>query len=145
MSKLLWGPLKAGSWPIRPIPIEFRRTQISDVQTLLLSGSIDLGTPAEFATNDLLPLLSQGRQIVLAECGHMDIEWTDPENAQRILTSFYRTGIPDTSLNRYVPMDFRVSWGFSRMARMFLAAVVVFVLGLSLSSLWLIGFLRKRN
>ncbi|RPH35514.1 alpha/beta hydrolase, partial [bacterium] len=65
MGKLLWGPLRAGQWPTKQLPEEFRKLQRSGVETLLLSGSIDFSTPAEFATRELLPYLKNGKQVIL--------------------------------------------------------------------------------
>jgi pimeloyl-ACP methyl ester carboxylesterase len=54
LSKILWGSLSYGGWPMQLLPDELRKPRKSDVQTLLLSGSIDFSTPAEFATEELL-------------------------------------------------------------------------------------------
>jgi pimeloyl-ACP methyl ester carboxylesterase len=126
MSKLLWGPLSYGRWPTTQLPEEFRHARRSDVQTLLLSGSVDFSTPPEFATNELLPYLKNGKQVILSECGHVnDVLYVNPENTRLMLTSFYATGLANTSLNSYVPMDFRVSWGFPAIAKITLGAVAL--------------------
>ncbi len=118
LTKALWCPLVHASWPVRKIPKEFQNLQHSDTETLLLSGSIDFSTPAEFASNELLPYLRNGRQVILSECGHVSDMWyARVDNTRRMLTSFYNTGSPDTSLNQYVPMDFNVKWGFARIAK----------------------------
>jgi pimeloyl-ACP methyl ester carboxylesterase len=125
MGKLLWGPLRFGAWPIKPIPEEYRKLQRSDVETLMISGSVDFSTPAEFATNELLPYLGRGKQITLSELGHIDDVWAiQPEATKRLLTSFYDTGVADDSLCTYVPMDFNVKWGFPKIAKVGLGVVV---------------------
>ena len=50
LGKLLWGPIRYARWPTQQVPAEFRKQQHSDVETLLLSGSVDFSTPAENAT-----------------------------------------------------------------------------------------------
>ncbi len=45
VSKQDWGSFKKGGWPIKPIPKEYRGLQYSDVETLLVNGSIDFATP----------------------------------------------------------------------------------------------------
>ena len=145
MSMLLWGPTKDSAWPIKPIPEEFKKPRHSSVQTLLLSGSIDLATPAEFAANDLLPYLDNGRQIVFSECGHLDIEWVNRDSVKRIVTGFLDTGVPDTSLDHYVPMNFRVSWGFPQIAKVSLIATVTIVVLILFFLAWfLVGPVRRR-
>jgi pimeloyl-ACP methyl ester carboxylesterase len=143
MGKLLWGPLRFGAWPIKQIPGEYRKLQPSDVETLLISGSVDFSTPAEFATNELLPYLSRGKQIVLSEMGHVDdVLAIRPEATERLLKSFYETGIPDDSLCTYVPMDFNVEWGFPKIAKVGLGVVIggtVIILG---GLVWLIKSIK---
>jgi hypothetical protein len=143
MGKLLWGSLSFGNWPIKPIPEEYRSLQRSEVETMLISGSVDFSTPAEFATNELLPYLSRGKQIVLSEIGHVDdVLAIRPETIRRLLTSFYETGIPDDSLCMYVPMDFTVKWSFPKIAKIGLAVVFVGIAIIAGGLVWLIKAIR---
>jgi pimeloyl-ACP methyl ester carboxylesterase len=142
MSILLWGPSSYGRWPTQELPEEFRKLRQSDVVTLLLSGSVDFSTPPDFATKELLPYLTNGRQIILSECGHVNDMWyANVENTRLILTTFYRTGVPNTSMNSYIPMNFSVSWGFPRLAKIALGVVAFLVLAL----IALIVHLTKRH
>ena len=95
-------------WPTNPIAEEYRGVQPSDVETLLVSGSIDFNTPVQFARDELLPSLSKGQQVVLAEYGHGEFLSLQPEASERLLTSFYDTGIADDSLFTYHQVDFSV-------------------------------------
>jgi pimeloyl-ACP methyl ester carboxylesterase len=126
MGKLLWGPLAHGHWPTKQLPEEFRKLRQSDVQTLLLSGSRDFSTPPEYATNELLPYLKKGKQVILSECGHVnDVWYVNTDNTRLMLTSFYNTGVANTSLNSYVPMSFVVQWGFAGIAKLVLWLLVI--------------------
>ncbi|HUI31469.1 MAG TPA: alpha/beta hydrolase [Candidatus Acidoferrales bacterium] len=146
MGKLLWGPLSYGHWPMTHLPEKFRKAQRSNVETLLLSGSVDFSTPPEFATNELLPYLKNCRQIILSECGHVnDIWYAKVENTRLILTSFYDKGVPNTSLNSYIPMNFGVSWGFALIAKAALAAIVVVVIAFAAIVIWFIRRYRRRH
>lgn len=146
LSKLLWCPLSFGSWPMEQIPREFRNLQQSEVETLLLSGSIDFSTPAEFAKNELLPYLKNGRQVILSECGHVNDMWyAKMENTRLILTSFYDTGVPNTSMNSYIPMDFSVKWGFPTIAKITLGVITLVGIALVTVIIWLIKRYRKRK
>ena len=125
----IWGT--AGAWPTRLIPPELRRPQPSDVPTLLVSGSVDFSTPAEFATRELLPFLKNGRQVILREFGHVnDIFSLNPQAIERLLVSFFNTGEADDSLFTYTPMDFTVSRGFPKIAKLGLGVGGVLLLGL---------------
>lgn len=45
-------------------------------------------------------ILRHGRQVILSERGHVNDVWDiSPENTRRILTSFYRTGVPSKERN----------------------------------------------
>ncbi|MDP4222667.1 MAG: alpha/beta fold hydrolase [Bacteroidota bacterium] len=129
-SKLLWS---LGDWPTAPIPEDFRKIQNSNVETLLVSGSIDFATPAIFATKELLPALPRGKQVILSEMGHTGDLWgVQPQAAVHMLTSFYDTGKADDSMFKYAPMDFGVSWGFPLIAKIAVAVSLLLILGLLL-------------
>ena len=143
MSKLLLGSAHYGRWPVKLLPEEFRTPQKSDVQTLLLSGSVDFSTPAEAATMELLPYLKKGRQVVLSECGHVnDMFYAGAENTRLILKSFYNTGVPNLSLNSYIPMDFSVRWGFPAIAKIALGVIALIGIVVVVGIAW---FLRKHG
>src|SRR4030042_1405014 len=77
------------------MPDEFRKAQHSSVETLLLSGSVDFSTPAEYATHELLPLISNGKQVILAEMGHTNDLWNvqRPDSASHSKAGSLATGL----------------------------------------------------
>ena len=114
---LIWGGA-AKAWPASAPADEFRKVHPSDVETLLINGRLDFSTPVQYARDELLPSLKNGRLIVLSEMGHVGDFWgTQPKAARRLLTSFYDTGVADDSLFTYVPMKFDVSIGFPLIAK----------------------------
>ena len=140
-SKLSWGCAQYSQLLIKSIPEEFRKVQDCDVETLLVSGSVDFATPAENATNQLLPHLTKGKQVILAEMGHCGDLWNvQPEAFERLLTSFYDTGVADDSLFTYAPMEFSVTWGFPRIIKIALILILLIVLGV----IWLVRFIIRR-
>jgi pimeloyl-ACP methyl ester carboxylesterase len=135
----------AQGWPANLIRQELRSVQPSDVDMLLVSGNIDFSTPARFATEELLPALANGRQVVLSEFGHTGDVWTlQPEATVRLLTSFFDTGVADSSLYRYQPMSFHVGLGLTGMAKLGVTAMVVLVV-LLVAFVWLIVWLVRRR
>jgi hypothetical protein len=119
---------ESGSWPIQLLPAELRQVQPSAVETLLVSGSVDFSTPAETAAQELLPALSRGEQVILSEVGHAaDLMTLQPQAYERLLTSFYDTGVADDSLYTYLPMDFNVPLGFPAMAKIMLGTIAVVI------------------
>ncbi len=132
------------SWPTSPIPEEYRSVRRSNVETLLISGNLDVATPAEVAENELLPSLANGTHIVLSDMGHVDDTWRSrQEGMNLLLTSFFDTGIANDSLIDHVPMDFRVRRGFPTLAKIgrgvVVGGAVIVVAGVT----WLVGALTR--
>lgn len=114
------------SWPTQRIPQEFHQAQPSDVETLLVSGCVDFSTPAKYATEELLPHLTHGKQIILSEMGHVsDMLTLQPKAAERLLVSLFDTGAADDSLFKHQPMDFKVKVGFPLIAKISLVAAAL--------------------
>jgi len=121
----------AAGWPVNTIPEEYQSVQPSDVETLLVSGNIDLWTPWQFAEDELLPYLSKGQHVVVAENGHAEMLWRQPEASERLLTSFFDTGEADDSLFTYQPWEYNPGLGFPAIAKIILAVgalIVTFIL-----------------
>jgi pimeloyl-ACP methyl ester carboxylesterase len=127
LSYIFWG--SGLSWPAKKVPVAYRQAQPCDVETLLVSGSNDFSTPAEYAAQELLPTLSRGYQVVLAEMGHVGDLWgMQPEATHHLLANFYDAGRVDDSRFHYQPMDFKVRWGFPKLAKIAAGTVVLIIL-----------------
>jgi len=143
VSLMLWS--MGSAWPTHPIPQEYLQVQPTDVETLLISGSIDFSTPPQFATEELLPYLSNGEQVILGDFGHTGSFWnSQPEARVHMLNTFYDSGQVDASLYTYQPLDFDVGLGWPGLAKL-LVAVVVLVPILLLVCVWLIFRWVKRR
>lgn len=116
-----------GGWPVAPMADELYEVQPSFVETLLISGSIDYSTPAQFATDEMLPALSNGEQVILSEFGHFNDMWGfQPEARRHLLATFYDTGEVDDSLFTYRPMNFDVGWmSFPLLAKVLVIAAIL--------------------
>ena len=126
------------TWPTQLMPEKFRQVHPTDVETLLISGNIDFSTPAEFATDDLLPVLTRGTQVILSEMGHVnDVMSLQPEAIERLLTSFYDSGVADDSLFVYEPMDFNVGGGFPLLAKLGMGVMLVLI-AVAIGIAWLV-------
>ncbi|NIO72069.1 MAG: alpha/beta fold hydrolase [Anaerolineae bacterium] len=143
-SLFIWGMLHG--WPNTLIPEEYLQVQPTDVETLLISGSIDFSTPPQFATEELLPHLSNGEQVILKDFGHTETFWnSQPEARAHMLNTFFSTGEVDASLYTYQPVNFHAGLGWPGLAKI-LVAVVVLVPILLLVLVWLIirGVKRRK-
>jgi pimeloyl-ACP methyl ester carboxylesterase len=109
----------AGSWPANKIPDEYRSARPSSVETLMLSGTLDVSTPAQNARDQLLPLLENGEQVVLSEFAHTgDLYYLQREATRHLLTTFFLTGEVDATLYEPNTVNFKPSWGFPLIAKL---------------------------
>jgi pimeloyl-ACP methyl ester carboxylesterase len=137
VSLLIWTALDE-EWPLKRLPDSLRQVQPSAVPTLLISGDLDVATPADPVERELLPMLSQGQHIVLPETGHVpDVFKSQPEAIAQVLSTYFDTGAVDTSRFHDVPMDFQARPGFPLLAKLgvgaaltVIVAVIVMVLSL---------------
>jgi pimeloyl-ACP methyl ester carboxylesterase len=144
VSLMLWsmGP----EWPTHLIPQEYLQVQPSDVETLLISGSVDFSVPPQYATEDLLPYLSNGEQVVLADFGHTSSFWnSQPEARVRMLNTFYDSGQVDASAYTYQPLDFDVGLGWPGLAKIVVAIPSSIVLIVVAAAWFLIARRRKQR
>jgi len=116
----------SGHWPVHHLPPELNRVQRSEVQTLLISGSVDFSDPADYATNDLLPSLPNGKQVVLREMGHVgDLIGYQRPALDHMLNRFYDEGIVDDSQYKYDPMNFEPAMNFPLWAKVLYPFVLI--------------------
>ena len=98
ISEMIWGPLAEGCpWPRVPADARLGRLRPTDVETLLLGGTLDVATPVQAATRDALPFLRRGQQIVLPGMSHLDLLQERPEAFQALAVRFFDTGAGDLS------------------------------------------------
>jgi hypothetical protein len=136
----------ARAWPVSRIPAELRQPHRSDIETLLINGSIDVAAPAERATEELLPYLSDGQQVILAEMSHQDLPGfdTQPQATERLITSFLDTGVADASLYTYAPIDFQVPWGYPTLAKLGVGLVLLIIAVVAGVIWWAIRRVKRR-
>ena len=142
LADFMWG---AGglvhAWPANPGENQYTSVQNSSVPTLLVGGTLDFETPAQNATKELLPHLSNGHQVILSGLGHVDDFWYyEPKASTQLLTTFYATGQVDTS--RYTPnvVSFTTPQSQTAIAKDLLGAMIGFA---ALAALWLLLVARR--
>lgn len=144
MNLLACAALKGG-WPEHKIPAAYRTVQPSSVETLMLSGTLDVSTPAENARNELLPLMKNAKQVTLGEFAHVgDLVYYQPDATRRLLVTFYGTGHLDASAFHQQPVNFNPGWmSFPFLAKALVAAVLIVVGAVTGLVVWL--FRRRRK
>ena len=143
-SELIWGPLTEGCpWPTAQAGDNLRRLQVSDVETLLVSGNLDVATPAQAAIREVLPLLRHGRQIILPGKSHVDLFQEQPEAFNTMAVSFFDTGQADDSGFANAPKGFGNGLRLPTLVKLGLAGLVLAAGILGASAWWLIWRLRR--
>ena len=149
---LVWaGGRLLDAWPASPDENMYSRVLDSNIETLVISGELDVATPPQWARRDLLPHLRNGREVVLDNIGHSDDFWTfQPEAGSRLINTFFETGRVDRSLYRPTAVDFTPAFSHGAVATivlgMMLGLAALTVLSLLLMWLrvrWREGFGRK--
>ena len=127
------------AFPPAPDSGEYTRVQDSDVQTLLVNGTLDFATPAKFGVQELLPHLRNGQKVLLSETGHSGTFWTyEPKASTRLLTTYFDTGKVDTSLYTPAKVDFTPEVTHTALGKGFAATMMALpaIVLLSLLAMW---------
>ena len=112
----------------------------------MLGGTLDVSTPAENATNQLLPVLENGHQVVLEDFAHSpDLFGNQPEATRHLVTTFIDTGAVDDSLFEPIEINFEPGWGFPLIAKLLLATAAVSLIVVALLLRWGYRTARRRR
>jgi pimeloyl-ACP methyl ester carboxylesterase len=146
-SAFVWGGGRlADAFPADPDGTEYSRVRTSNVDTLLISGELDLSTPPQIAKRELLPYLLNGHQVVLAGLGHSGSFWNEqPEAGSRLINTFYDSGRVDASVYKPTNVDFTPPVTFSMIAKIALASMGGLAIVTVVSLLWMARRVHKRG
>jgi pimeloyl-ACP methyl ester carboxylesterase len=146
-SAFVWGGGQlAAAWPAAPNEDAYSRVRTSKVETLLISGALDTSTPPQVATNELLPYLPNGHQVVLPGFGHTASFWADqPEAGSRLVNTFLDSGRVDDSLYKPQRVDFTPEVTHTALAKRLAGAIVGLALLTIVSLLWMARRVHKRG
>lgn len=144
MSRFVYGFTQG--WPAHTIDEEYFEVQPSDVEILLVNGSIDFSTPPQFAAAELLPHLTNGELVILEDMGHTETFWySQPEARAHLVTTFFDTGEVDASLYTYQPLDFDAGLGWSGLAKVLLGIVLAGIVLLAAAAGLIVRLVRRRR
>lgn len=132
-------------WPANPAIHEYNEIPPSEVETLLVSGTLDFSTPHRFSHNQLAPTLAHGHQVTLPEFGHTETFWYSQDAARAtLLNRFLDEGVVDTTGYVHQPVVFNVDRGWDTIAHQLLAIVLIMLLVAAALSWLLVRFVRRR-
>jgi hypothetical protein len=144
---LIWvGGRLVDAWPVNPDENEYAQVRDSNVETLLIGGELDFATPPQWARRELLPHLSNGREVVLQNIGHTDDFWTyQPEAGGRLINTFFDSGRVDRSLYRQTSVDFTPAISPGAIATIVLGVMLAVAALAVVSLLWMPIRVRRRG
>lgn len=126
------------AWPALPDEDEYADVRTSNVETLLIGGEVDVATPPQWATRDLLPQLPNGTQLVLPGYGHSTSFWLDqPEAGTRLIVAYLDSGQVDDSLYEPQRVDFTPEVTQVALGKGIAGAMVGFAVLTVLSLVWM--------
>jgi pimeloyl-ACP methyl ester carboxylesterase len=144
MAELIW-PM-AVEWPLELIPKNLREFQESNVEMLLVNGSLDFATPPT-ALDEARPYFHKAQMVLLPEFSHItDVMKTlQPEAFERLITSYYDTGVADKSLYVYEPLSFKPGMSLVMLAKLLVAIMVLVPALLILGVVLVVRRMRRRR
>ena len=141
LSEMIW-PMVV-EWPIELIDKDLREFQESDVEMLLVNGTFDFSTPPN-ALDEARPYFHKAQTVLLPEFSHVDDEYTiQPKAFERLITSYYDTGVGDDSLYIYQPLSFKPSMSLPVIAKLLVGGMVLLPALLILSVVLVVRRIRR--
>ncbi|MEY2583279.1 MAG: hypothetical protein QOE09_3128 [Ilumatobacteraceae bacterium] len=139
VTDFLWaGGRMVGAWPSNPDDNAFSQVRTTSVETLVIGGTVDFATPPQVATNELMPHLPNGHQVVLAELGHTTDFWGyQPDASSRLINTFFDKGQVDDSMYTHRTMDFGTNVAHTELAKIIFGTMFGFAVLLLLAMLWM--------
>ena len=135
----------AKAWQVNTKDTLYSKPWNSDVESLLISGNIDLSTPAEFARDELLPYLKNGKQYILSEYGHVGDIMNKYHGAfVTATTSYYADGEADMSGYKSQEVDFTPQRSYPQLAKIAIGSLVGGIL-LIIGIVFLVRHLIRRR
>jgi len=123
LSESVWPTAK--DWQIELFPKNLRELQETNVEMLLVNGTVDFSTPPT-NLDDAKPYFHKAQIVLLPEFSHVgDVINLQPKAFERLVTSYYDTGVADDSLFVYQPLSFKPKLSLTVAARLLVAAMIV--------------------
>lgn len=146
-SAFAWGGgHMADAWPVARGVDEYTSVKSSDVEALLIGGELDPTTPPQIAREELLPHLSNAREVVLPGFGHSFSFWMEqPGAGTHLIETFLDSGEVDTSLYRPQSVDLTPDFGLTAIAKVAVGGMLGLALVMVVSLLWMARRVRKRG
>lgn len=91
-------------WPPSPAPRPLRQLHRCGVESLLVSGELDVSTPPQHARDEALPHLPRGSQVIIPNASHVEDMWgLQPQATTRLVGGFLASGTVDAHFDTAIP------------------------------------------
>ena len=132
-------------WPSELVSKDLREFQDTDVEMLLVNGTLDVSTLPAWL-DEASTYFHKAQIVLLPEFGHSgDVQNFQPEAFERLVSSYYDTGVADDSLFVYQPLSFEPSMRLTVFARLLVAAMVLMPALLILGVVLVVRRVRRRR
>jgi len=143
MAEGIWPAMEG--WPIELVSKDLREFQETNVEMLLVNGTVDVSTLPGWL-DEASTYFHKAQIVRLAEFGHTgDVQTFQPEALRRLVTSYYDTGVADDSLFVYQPLPFKPGMRLTVIAKVLVAAMVVLPTLLILGIVQAVRRIRRRG
>ncbi len=133
-------------WPAARDAGAYTEVRPSEVETLVVGGELDFAIPPQVATEQLLPSLTNGHEVVLPGFGHSGDFWVEqPEANGRLINTFLASGRVDDSLYQPRRVDFTPEVSLPALAKGIVGTMVTLAIVAVGSLLWMAHRVRKRG
>jgi hypothetical protein len=143
MAEAIWPTIE--EWPVKLVSKDLREYQETDVEMLLVNGTVDVSTLSTWL-KEASSYFHQAQVVTLPEFGHTgDVQTFQPEALEQLVTSYYDTGVADDSLFVYQPLSFEPGMRLTVIARLLVMIIVVLPALLILGVVLVVRRFRKRT
>jgi hypothetical protein len=119
------------------------RLRPCDVKTLLVSGTLDVATPAQVATHEVMPFLRRGRQVILPGMSHLDLFQERPNAFQTLAMGFFDRGQVDDSGFAESPPGLGTGLGLPTLVKRVVVGLILAAGAVGGLGWWLVRFVRR--
>jgi pimeloyl-ACP methyl ester carboxylesterase len=123
-SLLLWASIPDNLKHI--IPEYYRTLHNSDTETLIISGTLDVSTPSDYAKNELMPHLKNGKQLILNNMSHSDLIFSQVDNYRQVVTDYFKTGKVNPSTYREENINFKQKKNLNKLTKLLYPILFLF-------------------
>ena len=124
LSMLYWG--MGSIEAVNLIDAEYRELRLCITETLMVGGDLDIANPPELTINELMPYMSNGKQVILKHMAHTgDLRFSQRSAYKHMFVRYFDDGVVDTSKFKQDSVNFETKRSFNKMAKWLYPLVLI--------------------